>query len=1418
MMSNCPNINHPDWKYYVDGLGSSVEAYRLFTNNGNSLPRPSKLPALANREDAETFLSSLPNIRKRDGKFYIVRGESAATESEHKAEIEESIDYVNSVYKTNIFNVAAEVIHDPKLDRDVAYHVTINNDSFEDFKNAFSTKDDPMAEELETPTVDVNKKAEWYDSREELKDFKLKTVKLLDYFEGYTLIEDSRSVIPGRIDPDSKTINVNPTLLTTEAIGHEFGQMLLYSLGGISNPVIARGADLIKNSRIEDKILEEHPDITENRLAIETLIVALNTDINKLFTQQADKNDWIGWQDALYNYAASRLGMGKERFDNISKNKLDYNWITEDKKSEEVLSEEMRSKFDRKKLTSYEKLVQDSISTLTDKKAILGKRGKDAKSQEIQKIISTINEFNDNVPAVMVEFSNFVKRETDKVYNSYLNAKAAKSRGEKGFSIERLSNWNNYVSGLDIIKEYITVVENAAVDRTNPELSAAILDKVSLKDLRDVLGKHNQIKAAYLEEGAELLAEFLTKHSSHIAARYKETFEKDYNKLPKEEKAKISKEDYINNKLVMNQSQIEKYTRDNIEAELQKAKKDITVMQRWVENLLDSDDVVVSSMVKAIADATSKSRKARLDVRDTLVDELRALEDFAKDKAGMFKSHKELYDFMLERDGSGELTGNIVSEYQSQFWIDMAMQRAKLENSKLSYDDVQKKLTEWKDENAPMTEESRANYREARNAMIEEMRDNGELSSAEYSAVQEYFHNPFGRDLVEVINEDAGEKITKWLMEMTWKYRTPSEKYQSDSWAKLVELAGGNVDTMDSFEQRQTVAANDKNDPRVSFYNTVVKLNDEIQRALPHGHKLYTRLPGVSKKGNELIREGDYKGGLVAKLKETFTTFLDDGVDRGEVSKELVDETGEPLRFIPVYYTKNLPVEERSFDVADAYLKYFQSAIDYIHKNEILPEIEMAKFLVKNREVIARNSAGKKIIDAVRNKELTNKGASLISEQFDDWLDAVVYGKKVRDQGNIAGTKIDKAKFADALGRYTALNMLGMNVVTGVSNVTVGSAMQWIEAAGGEHYGVKDYLKAKAVYSKNLPGIIGDIGSRTEKNFISVLNHHFDTLNEYPGGIIRRGSKFGQLMTSDAAFFVSHSGEHMMQSKVMVAMLHRLKAKDRDGNVLGPMLDYLSVKDGKMVVDPKVENFNETEQLAFEGKLKRVLSSLHGEYSELGRIALQKGAIGRLVYMFRKFIMTGLKRRYGKNRVSNMTGDVVEGNYITFGRFMYQLWKDVKKLELSLVKNDWNLLTDMEKSNVRKTLTELAFFTAAIILTATAFANDDDDDKEHGGMYDFLAYQAYRFKSEISFFFNPTEAMRILNSPMAASNAAKNIFKLIGQLTYPIYSGTFELDRYERGNWKDQLKLTKTLTNMMPFYKQYYRLKYVDDQLTWLRN
>jgi len=137
-------------------------------------------------------------------------------------------------------------------------------------------------------------------------------------------------------------------------------------------------------------------------------------------------------------------------------------------------------------------------------------------------------------------------------------------------------------------------------------------------------------------------------------------------------------------------------------------------------------------------------------------------------------------------------------------------------------------------------------------------------------------------------------------------------------------------------------------------------------------------------------------------------------------------------------------------------------------------------------------------------------------------------------------------------------------------------------------------------------------------------------------------------------------------------------------------------------------------------------------------------------------------------------------------------------------------LSKMEKSNIVRTMADVVFLIAAIVL-ASIFLGGEDDDDDKGWWADFMAYQMLRFKTEL-LFFTPKidEAMTLLRSPMATMSTFENVAKLSNQIFNPT-------QEYERGPWKDHLKLEKIFWDFIPVARAFNQTKDIKTQINFLR-
>ena len=959
-----------------------------------------------------------------------------------------------------------------------------------------------------------------------------------------------------------------------------------------------------------------------------------------------------------------------------------------------------------------------------------------------------------------------------------------------------------------------------------------LVDKSTLNMLRETVEKKNILRDLFKVEGKQLIAEWLTPYYGRFKVEAEDEAAKEYRKLFRQKKkegkkhAEIIKEigteeEYIQDVYLDNKASIDERTYNFLLEELTVASRDVSDVTRWLDNMLDTSDAVSAAMVNAWVEMDNKARLEAIKKETEFIEEVRA-----SNKAypkGKVEGEDHYYSWMLEHDADGNPTQFILKPWNSEVFElekklkkDFFMKHSKSEIKKLN-----KQLAELRVEDTVA-------FAKALNEYVRQVYTAGLISKEDYNTIVEARKDEIYIDQLSregEISDEASDLLMGWIYNNRPYYYKYAEKYQSKEWNKFMRELGISIDQPIYAQQAELQKSEH---PKARFYNYINSVAAEADRSIPYSFRLGYRLPGVAKDNLERMKEGQQP---MDYLRETLKSDLfvrPEDTERG--NQEFTDEQGNVKMFLPIHYTAKLEPQNQSYDIPGIYFRYWHSTNSYALKRNILSEMEMARYFVETRRAKKLNPAGKVIErlglrksqvpgDEPEKREAVEIDKTNVAAMLGDWFEMAVYGKKSKASSRMAigqNMELDGAKLVDALNRYTSLNLLGFNIVQGTANVMIGETMEAIDAIAGEWVTVKDLSKATLKYSQWLPGMMGDVGLMGPENVGSLLIREFDVMHRSPTEVeLSRVSRAGQLASMDTLFFVQKAGEHWMQGRFLFAMLNKKRAKNSKGEDIGSMLDYYYAKDGKLMIKDEVDlvksKWTEKDQLSFMRKVKGVLSRMHGEYSDLGRVALQRMALGRMAYMFRKFVIPGFKRRYQKRQYIERLGQYVEGNYVTTMRFAGNLVKDLKGFKLALMTEQWHELSPHEKANIHRTIAEVAFLTLTIIMAGAAYKLMDDDD-EHERFWAFMAYEAYRLKTEM-LFFSPKldEAMSILRSPMASMSVIENIIKLTGQMFDP-------MEVYERGPWKGDLKIKRTAINFIPLYKQYYKVRDVEEQIAWFRD
>jgi hypothetical protein len=1043
-----------------------------------------------------------------------------------------------------------------------------------------------------------------------------------------------------------------------------------------------------------------------------------------------------------------------------------------------------------KKLTGYEKVYDQAFESVLVKLREAQNKNNVATAESLKALSSKMRAAESKKG--VLAFTIYAMDDIENMYQTYQGLIKRWNKGDTtAFTPEILSKWYEAMNGYKVLDD---ISSEFLKEMYQGDGSTA---KKLQDNLRVAATKRNELETAYKELGKPVIIERLRSYSGRIKGAFVEEKQREWMKLPKEQKDKVTMQQYVDKALSENKAVLEERVDLMFDQELDEASEDIGLIARWMDNLLDSNDMVVSSMVKKYVIENGKVEKQNKILKDEMVEAVRNLETYYN--YDISKPIESIYDFALEKDSKGKKTGHIISQFSSELIKAEDVMRKATED----LDDNEKKIKrrKWYKENMPLDTTS---FDIALEEYIDELVDTNVMSVSDREAYKDNQDVPFEyreNDLKKVLpnNTDAVDFIIGWIASNVRVYRKPSSKWHSKQ-----------------YKQLQTILKNPK-DPRAVMYNLIRRIQLDSDGKTPATAQLDTKLPAILKTPKEIIQS---KGGL----KKAAKTGLDIGLKKRADDVELgvlTDETNKPLDTIPLHFQRkdNWTIEDQSFDLASVYYRYAKMSNHYENKSNLLSEMELVKLFVENRKYVETDFKGKpiqKILDTFKQRNLTKSGKnSMLAEQLTDWYKTELYGQSKAEEGdiNLFGYKIDKVKAADLLGRYTSMNLLGLNLVQAVANVNLGEIQQTIESFTGEYFSTKDLIGATKTYMSNLPSMSADWGSRTSNNWVNKLVDQWDILNDYDSDDFSNNNKFAQNFNSSSLFALAHAGEHFMQVRTMLAMLSKVKAYTSTGKELGTMDKMYSIKDGKLVLDSKVNleksNWTEDQQIEFAQKVKRLLSRLHGEYSDVGKSAAQRYIIGRLGIMFRKFMYPGYKKRWDKLKYNEFLGSYTEGDYRNSSKFVGKLLKDLVALRTSVISEDWNNLLPREKANIIRGVSEVTLaISFGIVASIFLQAAGDTDDDQKKLMFNHLAYLTSRTRSELGFFLNPNETLNILKSPAASMSVIENSIKLLGQALPPSFEG---FEEYETGNWKGRYKINKTLMKLTPGVKQYYRIRDIED-------
>lgn len=644
-------------------------------------------------------------------------------------------------------------------------------------------------------------------------------------------------------------------------------------------------------------------------------------------------------------------------------------------------------------------------------------------------------------------------------------------------------------------------------------------------------------------------------------------------------------------------------------------------------------------------------------------------------------------------------------------------------------------------------------YKEAKDAMLERLK-------------QQYGDNPVGEN-VNAFNEAKRAWYEANLEVVNGKRQPKMSLYASQKYKSM-------------------------NQAQREFYDTIMEIKSELDSYLP---EKYTTLTNAVKIRKDLIERVKQSDGVKQGTKQLWEAIKDQFIRRTDDTEfgdraTVKDFEGNEVQVLPIYFTKLKEGEsanDMSTDVISTMIAYASMANDFDEMNKVIDVLEVGRDILRDNLEITKTRGGKPLMERFtsvgrRVESVVTKGSEerRIIQRLNDFFEMQVYGRYMADEGTFGKTNIDKGKVANFINRVTSLNMLGLNILSGISNVATGKVMMRIESFAGEFYTESNTLNADLIYGKELPAYLAEIGNRVKTSKIALWDELFNVMQEYEQDVrevnFDRKTWFSRMFGSSALFVMNNAGEHWMQNRTSLALADAYKMKAPDGKIVSlwdamevvytdpnnkKLGAKLQLKQGYTKEDGSA--FTNDDIIAFSRKSAAINQRMHGIYNKADRSAVQRLAVGRMAMMFRKWIKPSLNRRFKSATYNYDMQAWTEGYYNTTGRFLWQLAKELKEGQFAIVAN-WENLTSTEKANIRRALTEVGHF----LILAAFLAFMEWGDKDRPWEERMLEYQARRLYTELGAMIPgpqmSKEAFTLLKSPAAGIKTAEGLLDLIGLL------------------------------------------------------
>ena len=1291
-------------------------------------------------------------------------------------------------------------------------------------------------------------------------------------------IESSRLL--GRNDPRTKAagkpvILINPNQLFKTTAIHEFGHVFIDAFpGGLENKRLQKALDQLRDTELWAEVETLYPELSESMLHKEILVTAIGREGAQIWADGENQNKWESFMAWLSDYLKRALGLERSEITALSKellnNKVKDINVTQIEEIAQQLKptyaskqkntkteaekgvEKMESKIEKQYtnlLGVIEKIYKNQkkdnpLSRKREKKNVEKNlqegEGRETRLESITNLREKLNSFDE--ASRTLGFLRYIKWAGNELF--FMKKEIDRREDNNTLNDEALKKAYNWRASFGALKNVQNLLEEL---RTSGDITETQLESIRAR-IGQLNGFKDEIDVKLLKAARATYAKKLAKHDTQTEEEWKLGFKNTYKELiAAGTDLGMQEGEYIIQEIQANKDEIEA---EKLEKAEERALRSTTRMSGLSMVLLTEKEMRAKDTQAFSTILDSSSRNSEKFNTEEATNEDAMHKKFREHSSS--RNMKKKYEGMIvvSKEGTSYYTG----EYKPEFIEEknrVSIESGDPEIYDEKYKDVN--LVQVKSEKGDISYEYESTVLSSKSGKVmnrtlkiknaTEIKVEGfdDLKKGE-RAMHVSFKMVNGKRMTISLNEAIArseklnwnevniKKVTQTINGKKIPRILPIDSWKDDRYEALKK------DPIKFAELERLKENNRKTDVRYGRKDSISQMLEEPGNdTYPDFRKAeFMRLPGVMKTTASRIAEGQ-------SLKEignnAISRLIETQEDDFNTETYADFKEGETLR-IPTPYRSKLKETDQSYDLHTIGLLHSIMGKNYEEKQAIESTLLVMMEVMAEKQYPVMDGLNKQKIDKQSGLPMWESGIK--SEEYaknQSVLENRLYGitSKKAKEIKLGNTVIETQQVAKTALKYFGGVSLIFNYANSIVNTGTGTFSNLIEAVGGDVYNLKDYRKAQRLYNFDLKNIMKDMGANVNESKTNLLNSNFNTMGPaHLKNNFEEGSRVEGLMNQDSLRPFANMGEHMMQSKVMYAVLSSIKVQNAKGTWIdingapttskakaASLVDMITFKKNakggqEMVLHASVQNTSFTtsggqDQIILEARnlIRSKVDELHGQYNSDIQAHAQRYMLGKMGFFLRKWMIPGYIRRFrgiqnsfkhanaelseADEFYSSDQKDHMEGYYISTVRFLSTLVRDTKENGVNVAKA-WKELTPRQQAGVRKTAVDVAFMMATMLAYGLLEGEDGDVDDEDV----FWAYLLRRQQSELMTFANPIEAFKLFKTPTAAVGNLDNIFSTLNYMN-PFSSNWGA--RYKVGENKGELKILSKAGKLVPWPK-----------------